>query len=244
MSDPVKVSALTAYTTPLLTDVIYVVADPGGTPASKKVTLANLALNLPPVNVIGTTPSIETASGQTNTGFLGVKGKTSGELKITVADALAQTMTITALAQTSGAAALSIPDFAGVADTFVFTTLAQTLANKTLTTPTMTMNVQAIAAAGNAQGNAGAVTAASPALIHGTGADGTKGIVLPAAAAGKWYYVKNQDSANAILKVYPASGDAINALAGDAAISMAAKTACVFVALDATTWFTFPLLPS
>ncbi len=244
MSDPIKITAFNAITTPLLTDVIYVVADPGGTPTSKKCVLSDLAQNLGPILVKGTTPAIETASGQTNTGFLGVKGKTSGELKITVADALAQTMTITASAQTVGAAALTIPDFANVADTFAFVTLAQTLVNKTLTTPTITINVQAPAAAGNAQGNGTAVTAASPALVHATGADGTKGIVLPAAAAGKVYFVKNADAANAILKVYPASGDAINALAADAAISMAAKTACVFVALDATTWFTFPLLPS
>lgn len=37
--------------------------------------------------------------------------------------------------QTVGAGALTVPDFAGVADTFAFVTLAQTLANKTLTTP-------------------------------------------------------------------------------------------------------------
>jgi hypothetical protein len=149
-----KLTAQSAITTPVSTDILFLVSDPGGTPADKKITLANLA-----------------------------------------------------------AAILTLP-------------------------------VQALAAAGNAQGNAGAVTAASGALIHGTGADGTKGIVLPAAAAGKAYFVKNSDAANAILKVYPASGDAINALAGDAAISMAAKTSAVFIAVDATTWFTFPLLPS
>jgi len=126
---------------------------------------------------------------------------------------------------------------------------AQTLTNKTLTspvitTPTQTISVEAVAAAGSAQGDATAATAVAPALLHGTGADGTKGIKLPAAAAGKVYYVKNSDAANAVLKVYPASGDAINALSADTAISMAAKTAAVFVALDATTWYTFSLLPS
>jgi hypothetical protein len=128
--------------------------------------------------------------------------------------------------------------------TLVGATATQTLTNKTLTTPTMTINIQAVAAAGSAQGDAGAVTAAAPAFVHGTAADGTKGIVLPAAAAGKMYIVKNSDAANAVLKVYPASGDAINALSADAAISMAAKTSAVFVALDATTWYTVPLLPS
>ena len=37
--------------------------------------------------------------------------------------------------QTSSAPTLTIPDFAGVSDTYVFVTLAQTLANKTLTAP-------------------------------------------------------------------------------------------------------------
>lgn len=114
----------------------------------------------------------------------------------------------------------------------------------TFTTPNMTINVEAVAAAGSAQGDATAATETGPALIHGTGADGTKGIKLPAAAAGRILFVKNADAANAILKVYPASGDAINALSGDTAISMAAKTSAVFIAVDATTWFTIPLLPS
>lgn len=106
------------------------------------------------------------------------------------------------------------------------------------------VNVEAVAAAGSAQGDATAITETGPAFIHGTGADGTKGIILPAAAAGRILFIKNSDAANAVLKVYPASGDAINALAGDVAISMAAKTSAVFVALDATTWYTIPLLPS
>lgn len=38
-----KLTALTATTTPASTDVIYVVVDPGTTPVSKKVTLANTA---------------------------------------------------------------------------------------------------------------------------------------------------------------------------------------------------------
>lgn len=40
--------------------------------------------------------------------------------------------------QTVSAPTLTIPDFAGVSDTFVFTTLAQTLVNKTLTSPVLT----------------------------------------------------------------------------------------------------------
>lgn len=37
-----KISALTATTTPLLTDILPIVTDPGGTPVTKKVTVGNL----------------------------------------------------------------------------------------------------------------------------------------------------------------------------------------------------------
>lgn len=103
------------------------------------------------------------------------------------------------------------------------------------------MKVAAVAATGSVQGDAAAVTEG---FTHATAADGTKGVVLPTAAAGKVCLIKNSDAANAILKVYPASSDAINALSANAALSMAAKTSAYFVALDATTWYTLPLLPS
>lgn len=98
-----------------------------------------------------------------------------------------------------------------------------------------------VAAAGSTQGTAAAV-AGGFTLV--TAADGTKGVVLPAAAAGLVVIIKNADAANAILKVYPASGDAINAIAADSAYSMAAKTSMLLVAYDATTWYTVPLLAS
>lgn len=119
-----------------------------------------------------------------------------------------------------------------------------TLSSPVITTPTQTITVEAVAAAGGDQAAATAIADACPKLAHCTGADGAKGVKLPAAAAGKIVYIKNADAANAILKVYPAVGDAINAIAADGALSMAAKTAAVFVCLDGTTWFSFSLLPS
>ncbi len=98
-----------------------------------------------------------------------------------------------------------------------------------------------VAATGSAQGDAAAIQTGFTLV---TAADATKGAKLPAAAAGKICVVKNSDAANAILKLYPATGDAINALAANAALSMAAKTSALLVAYDATTWYTTPLLPS
>lgn len=103
------------------------------------------------------------------------------------------------------------------------------------------MKSATVAATGSAQGDAAAVTEGFTLV---SAADATKGVKLPAAAAGKVCLIKNIDVANAVLKVYPNTSDVINALSADAAISMAAKTSALFVAYDATTWYTLPLLPS
>lgn len=91
-----------------------------------------------------TTPSLTCAAGKTNTGFVSVLGKTSGGLKFLPADATAYLVTVTTAAQSTGVCTLTIPDFNNVNDTFAFVTLAQTLANKTLTAPV----IQVIAATG------------------------------------------------------------------------------------------------
>jgi hypothetical protein len=77
-------------------------------------------------------------TGSSVSGKLTLSGITSGSTIYTTADATAQTVTITTAAQTSGAANLTIPNFAGVNDTYTFNTLAATLANKTLASPIVT----------------------------------------------------------------------------------------------------------
>lgn len=131
--------------------------------------------------------------------------------------------------------------------TAVDTSSTQTLTGKTLTTPTVTAPIlsasaQTLAAAGSIQGDAGAITATRPGNVVVTGADGTKGVILPASVAGATYYLKN--NAAAILKVYPAGTDTINAIAASTAISMASLTSAVFICIAAGAWFTIPLLPS
>jgi len=74
-----------------------------------------------------TTPTFQTASGKTNTGYFEVLGKTSGGTRLSTADATAQTVTITTAAQTGGAGvALSIPDMAAASGTFAMVELANT----------------------------------------------------------------------------------------------------------------------
>lgn len=96
-----------------------------------------------------TTPSITTAAGKTNTGFLLLNGKTSGGIKLLPADASGYAITVTNATQTVGVTTLTIPNFANVADTFAFVTLAQTFANKTLTTPVISTGLTASGSAAN-----------------------------------------------------------------------------------------------
>ena len=125
----------------------------------------------------------------------------------------------------------------------------QTLTGKTLTSPTVTTPVihgkfESVAAAGTTVADAGAVTSSSGAFILGTGGNGTKGIVLPTGAAGDVFFIKNDDAANGILKVYAASGGKINGGSANAALSFAAKTAAVLFCIAADSWVSLPLLPS
>jgi hypothetical protein len=97
------------------------------------------------------------------------------------------------------------------------------------------------AAAGSTRADATAMTAS---FNWVTAADATKGVILPAPTAGRVIAVKNDDTANAALKVYAPGSAKINGVAGTTAFSMAAKTACFFVAYDTTDWFSIPLVAS
>jgi hypothetical protein len=96
-----------------------------------------------------------------------------------------------------------------------------------------------VAAAGSTQANAAAV---SDGFTLVSGADGTKGVVLPAAIAGRTVILKNNTAA--VLKVWPASGDGINAITVDSNFTMTNLTACMYVAYDSTTWYSIPLVAS
>jgi hypothetical protein len=93
---------------------------------------------------------------------------------------------------------------------------------------------------------AGTVAADAGQLIEGfnlvTGPDDTKGVVLPPAAAGAQVIIKVGDGAD--LKIWPATGDAINAIAVDSAMTVVDDVCLILTALNSTTWYTTPLLPS
>lgn len=96
----------------------------------------------------------------------------------------------------------------------------------------------ALAAAGTDATNGGAIATQ---VVAVTASDGTKGVVLPAAATttGPIYIINTVLTSGADLKVYPVNGgnDNINGEAEDAAFTMGPGTAAWFVPTSATQWY-------
>lgn len=102
------------------------------------------------------------------------------------------------------------------------------------------VGVASVTAAGSTQGDAAQ-------LYHGmnvvTGADGTKGVILPTAVPGMIVYLKGVTSA--VLKVYPKTGGAINSGSANAALSLTTGLMpSIFIATSTTQWYTIPLVAS
>jgi predicted RecA/RadA family phage recombinase len=100
--------------------------------------------------------------------------------------------------------------------------------------------VSSVTATGSVIGDAAQL---SQGLNIVTGADGTKGVILPTAVPGMQVIVKGVTAG--VLKVWPKTGATINALSASAAMSLASGAVpAIFVASSATQWYTIPLLPS
>jgi hypothetical protein len=110
-------------------------------------------------------------------------------------------------------------------------------------TSTTTMNGLVIDSISAAVSAAGATQATATALVSNINnvtvvAAAANGVRLPTAVAGMRILVRNSDAADA-LNIYPATGGAINALAANAAFSLAAGSTIELMATTATQWFTF-----
>lgn len=114
------------------------------------------------------------------------------------------------------------------------TSTAATITTLTLTNPIVSSATNAITAfAGGGQGSAVALTSSiNRVTTVGTAADSVK---LPAATAGKAVVVINAAAANA-MNVFPQTGEIINALSANTAISVAANKVMVFYCAVAGTW--------
>lgn len=97
-----------------------------------------------------------------------------------------------------------------------------------------------VVALGSIQTDAAAL---NPGFTLVTGANNALGVRLPPAQPGLVVIIKNSNAAT--LKVWPASGDAINALSADAVFNTAATAVCFqCIAYDSVTWYTLPTVPS
>ena len=100
------------------------------------------------------------------------------------------------------------------------------------------IGIQAVTAAGANQSNGGSIDAAGGTLVNVTGADNTKCVVLPllsAVTVGTMYLIFNNAASNTI-EVFGGVGDAIGPAGDDTAITIAADTIMLCVALDGTQW--------
>lgn len=88
--------------------------------------------------------------------------------------------------------------------------------------------VAAVAAAGSAQADAGALTGAINVV---SAADDAKGVVLPTSLAESDVVVVVNTVSNKVLKVYPPLAGAINGGSANAAVSLRAAQAGVFFSL-------------
>jgi hypothetical protein len=104
----------------------------------------------------------------------------------------------------------------------------------------LTLPVATVAATGSVQGDAAALPESG--FVTVSAADATKGVRLPAAVAGRTLRIKNLNAA--VLKLWPATGDAINAIAANSSMNIPASTAFTIISYDGTTWYTIPLVPS
>lgn len=95
-----------------------------------------------------------------------------------------------------------------------------------------------VAVGGTAQANANAVGEGFTVV---TGADDTAAVKLPAAVAGAVVIIKSS-TASKNLVVFPGASDAINALSANASYNFTSDAGMgLFIAADATTWYSLPL---
>lgn len=100
--------------------------------------------------------------------------------------------------------------------------------------------VASVTAAGSVIGDAAQL---SQGMNLVTGADGTKGVILPVAVPGMIVYVKGLTSA--VLKVWPKTGATINGLSASSALSLTTGLMpSQFIATSATQWYSLPLVAS
>ena len=129
------------------------------------------------------------------------------------------------------------------ADSIVGAAAAQTLTNKTLTSPIhgglarQSHTVSPVAAAGSTVADAAALNATN--VNHITSDGATKGVKLTTVAAGDWGIVINNSSTAA--EFYAATGGTVNGLSADASVVIPASKGIAWYATGANTVIAFDM---
>jgi hypothetical protein len=227
-----------SVTTVSVTEALVLDGVTGGTVTASKALVVDSNKDLSALRTVVVTNIDAGASGTAGTVDIFPTTASKGKTQITATANAGDTTTTITNAQQTTTATMTIPDTNGSAS-FVMTAAAQTIGGaKTFSTMPI-IPVATVAATGTVQGDAAAI-ATGFTLV--TGADDAKGVLLPAAAAGSVCIIKVADGAD--LKVWPATGDAINAIAANSAMTVVDDVCFMLIALDGTTWYTLPLLPS
>lgn len=207
-------------------------------------TINGLAVNLSIDVAVGATVTfrgISTTAYLTSTTLsLPAPSTQKGSLALKSADNSGNTQNIITNASQAAARTFTIPD-PGASASFVMTEGAATINGiKTFGSMPRIPRASVVSAAGSVQGDAAALAEGFQTV---SGANGTLGVVLPTAVAGAIVWIKGVT--NGVLKVWPASGAAINGLGSNNAMSLASGLVpAIFIADSTTQWYTFPLLPS
>jgi sugar lactone lactonase YvrE len=186
-----------------------------------------------------TTGNIAIGNSQTSGSW--TAGGASGTGTITVGQSTVnQTTNIQAGATASGSTKVMNIGTAGLSGSTTTIAIGSAVSGATSTTTLNGLVIDsisaAVSAAGATQGTAtGLVSNINNVTVVATGATGVR---LPTAVAGMRILIRNSDSADT-LSIYPATGGTINALAANAAFTLAAGSTIELVATTATQWYTF-----
>lgn len=165
----------------------------------------------------------------------------TGGLQIKAAANAGNTTTLITNASQAAARTYTVPD-AGANANFVMTEGAQTVNGvKTFGSPSIPSNATGITA-GATQTQVGATALTAEVNTVTTVGTAEDGVALPAAVAGQRITVVNEGGTT--LKVWPASGDAIDAYSANTGFLMQNLTVETFYAKDSTTWHSTAYLKS
>jgi len=167
-------------------------------------------------------------------------GLSSGGTTTLATSTSTQTVSLGAGATTSGSTKTMNIGTAGVSGSTTTISIGSAVSGATSTTTLNGLVIDSISAAVSAAGTtqAGATGLVSNINNVTVVTAAAAGVRLPTAVAGMRIIVRNSDSADT-LSIYPATGGTINALAANAAFTLAAGSTIELMATTATQWYTF-----